>query len=69
MGENLRSGRPMRVLLADDHTMFRQGLAGAVYSPGPLYAGNFREPLLRYCPKRGTGNTPIVNLASLRMAK
>jgi hypothetical protein len=25
MGENLRSGRPMRVLLADDHTMFTDG--------------------------------------------
>ncbi len=26
-GDNARSNAPIRVLLADDHTMFRQGLA------------------------------------------
>jgi DNA-binding NarL/FixJ family response regulator len=27
-GENLETTRPIRVLLADDHTLFRRGLAG-----------------------------------------
>jgi DNA-binding NarL/FixJ family response regulator len=34
MGENVESARPIRVLLADDHTMFRQGLAGILASYG-----------------------------------
>ena len=35
MGENTQTSRSIRVLLADDHTMFRQGLAGVLAS----YAG------------------------------
>jgi DNA-binding NarL/FixJ family response regulator len=35
MGENPNASRPIRVLLADDHTMFRQGLAAILAS----YAG------------------------------
>jgi DNA-binding NarL/FixJ family response regulator len=36
MGENPRMGVPIRVLLADDHTMFREGLAGVLASYGGL---------------------------------
>jgi DNA-binding NarL/FixJ family response regulator len=36
MGENPGSARPIRVLLADDHTMFRQGLAGILASYGGI---------------------------------
>ena len=36
MGENPGSARPIRVLLADDHTMFRQGLAGVLASYGGI---------------------------------
>ena len=36
MGENPGSTRPIRVLLADDHTMFRQGLAGILASYGGI---------------------------------
>jgi DNA-binding NarL/FixJ family response regulator len=35
MGENRNANKPIRVLLADDHTMFREGLAGILAS----YAG------------------------------
>ena len=35
MGENRNANGPIRVLLADDHTMFREGLAGILAS----YAG------------------------------
>ena len=31
-----REARPVRVLLADDHTMFRQGLAGVLASYGGM---------------------------------
>ena len=34
MGENRDA--PIRVLLADDHTMFRQGLAGVLASYGAM---------------------------------
>ena len=34
--ETLDTGRPIRVLLADDHTMFRQGLAGVLASFGGM---------------------------------
>ena len=36
MSENPGSARPIRVLLADDHTMFRQGLAGILASYGAI---------------------------------
>ncbi|MDP8951069.1 MAG: response regulator transcription factor [Actinomycetota bacterium] len=36
MGEDADRGRPIRVLLADDHTMFRQGLAGILASYGAM---------------------------------
>jgi len=36
MGENPGSARPIRVLLADDHTMFTQGLAGVLASYGGI---------------------------------
>jgi DNA-binding NarL/FixJ family response regulator len=36
MGENPSPARPIRVLLADDHTMFRQGLAGVLASYGGI---------------------------------
>src|SRR5215218_8990671 len=36
MDENPGSARPIRVLLADDHTMFRQGLAGILASYGGI---------------------------------
>ena len=36
MGENRDAGAPIRVLLADDHTMFRQGLAGLLASHGAM---------------------------------
>ena len=36
MGYNTRTGGPIKVLLADDHTMFRQGLAGILASYGGL---------------------------------
>jgi DNA-binding NarL/FixJ family response regulator len=36
MGEIHESSRPIRVLLADDHTMFRQGLAGVLASYGGM---------------------------------
>jgi DNA-binding NarL/FixJ family response regulator len=36
MGENLGTGGPIRVLLADDHTMFREGLAGILASYGGM---------------------------------
>jgi len=32
MGENTQTSGSIRVLLADDHTMFRQGLAGVLAS-------------------------------------
>jgi DNA-binding NarL/FixJ family response regulator len=35
-GGNGETNRPIRVLLADDHTMFRQGLAGLLASYGGL---------------------------------
>jgi DNA-binding NarL/FixJ family response regulator len=36
MGENLGTGGPIRMLLADDHTMFREGLAGVLASYGGM---------------------------------
>ena len=36
MGENSHGSGPIRVLLADDHTMFRQGLAGVLASYGGM---------------------------------
>jgi DNA-binding NarL/FixJ family response regulator len=36
MGETPRGSGPIRVLLADDHTMFRQGLAGVLASYGSM---------------------------------
>ena len=36
MGEDADRGRPIRVLLADDHTMFRQGLAGILAAYGGM---------------------------------
>ena len=36
MGEDAEANGPIRVLLADDHTMFRQGLAGG--APGRGYS-------------------------------
>src|SRR4028118_2368703 len=36
LGENRDSDAPIRVLLADDHTMFRQGLAGLLASHGAM---------------------------------
>ena len=36
MGEDAESNGPIRVLLADDHTMFRQGLAGILASYGGM---------------------------------
>jgi DNA-binding NarL/FixJ family response regulator len=36
MGENTQTIRSIRVLLADDHTMFRQGLAGVLASYGGM---------------------------------
>jgi DNA-binding NarL/FixJ family response regulator len=36
MGENRDTSRPIRVLLADDHTMFREGLAGILASYGGM---------------------------------
>ena len=36
MGENQDEDAPIRVLLADDHTMFRQGLAGVLTSYGAM---------------------------------
>ena len=36
LGENRDAGAPIRVLLADDHTMFRQGLAGLLASHGAM---------------------------------
>jgi DNA-binding NarL/FixJ family response regulator len=36
MGEIHEMSRPIRVLLADDHTMFRQGLAGVLASYGGM---------------------------------
>jgi DNA-binding NarL/FixJ family response regulator len=36
VGENTDKSRPIRVLLADDHTMFRQGLAGVLASYGGM---------------------------------
>ena len=36
MGENPHGSGPIRVLLADDHTMFRQGLAGILASYGGM---------------------------------
>jgi DNA-binding NarL/FixJ family response regulator len=36
MGENPETGGPIRVLLADDHTMFRQGLAGILAAYGGM---------------------------------
>jgi len=36
MGENPNRSGPIRVLLADDHTMFRQGLAGVLASYGSM---------------------------------
>ena len=36
MGEIHERSRPIRVLLADDHTMFRQGLAGVLASYGGM---------------------------------
>jgi DNA-binding NarL/FixJ family response regulator len=36
LGENRNKNGPIRVLLADDHTMFRQGLAGVLASYGDM---------------------------------
>jgi DNA-binding NarL/FixJ family response regulator len=36
VGENLATNAPIRVLLADDHTMFRQGLAGILAAYGGM---------------------------------
>jgi DNA-binding NarL/FixJ family response regulator len=36
MGENANTDAPIRLLLADDHTMFRQGLAGILASYGGM---------------------------------
>jgi DNA-binding NarL/FixJ family response regulator len=36
VGENARANAPIRVLLADDHTMFRQGLAGILAAYGGM---------------------------------
>ena len=36
MGEDTQANGPIRVLLADDHTMFRQGLAGILASYGGM---------------------------------
>ena len=36
MGETPNASGPIRVLLADDHTMFRQGLAGILASYGGM---------------------------------
>ncbi len=36
VGENAEANRPIRVLLADDHTMFRQGLAGILAAYGGM---------------------------------
>jgi DNA-binding NarL/FixJ family response regulator len=36
MGGNRGTEAPVRVLLADDHTMFRQGLAGILASYGGM---------------------------------
>jgi DNA-binding NarL/FixJ family response regulator len=36
LGENRNTNGPIRVLLADDHTMFRQGLAGILASYGDM---------------------------------
>jgi DNA-binding NarL/FixJ family response regulator len=36
MGENSDTSVPIRVLLADDHTMFRQGLASILASYGGM---------------------------------
>ena len=36
MAENADTNAPIRVLLADDHTMFRQGLAGILASYGGM---------------------------------
>jgi DNA-binding NarL/FixJ family response regulator len=36
LGENRDADAPIRVLLADDHTMFRQGLAGLLASHGAM---------------------------------
>ena len=36
MGENRNANGPIRVLLADDHTMFREGLAGILASYGGM---------------------------------
>ncbi|MDP8973797.1 MAG: hypothetical protein M3N45_11665 [Actinomycetota bacterium] len=34
--EEPKTNRPIRVLLADDHTLFRQGIAGLLASYGGL---------------------------------
>jgi DNA-binding NarL/FixJ family response regulator len=36
MGEDAQANGPIRVLLADDHTMFRQGLAGILDAYGGM---------------------------------
>src|SRR3712207_9325687 len=36
LGRGRNAGAPIRVLLADDHTMFRQGLAGVLASYGGM---------------------------------
>ena len=36
MGENRDANVPIRVLLADDHTMFRERLAGVLASYGGM---------------------------------
>jgi DNA-binding NarL/FixJ family response regulator len=36
MGENPNRSGPIRVLLADDHTMFRQGLSAILASYGGM---------------------------------
>ena len=36
MGENRGTNAPIRVLLADDHTMFREGLAGILAAYGGM---------------------------------
>jgi hypothetical protein len=36
LGASVDAGEPITVLLADDHTMFRQGLAGILASYGGM---------------------------------
>ncbi len=56
MGENLDTSGPIRVLLADDHAMFRQGLASILASYGGMEVvaevPNDGEAIRLVCEKR-----------------